>query len=167
MYIPFDQMPAESRIWIYQSSRQLSGQEVSLLEKGLRELCDKWAAHGWPLHASFRVTDNLFVILAVNESMTGASGCSIDSSVHALRVIQEQLGVDFFDRSRVAFATSEGVKQYPLTELKSLFQNQILSASSVAFNNLVSTKGEWERSWKTSVADSWLSRYLPKSTVPG
>lgn len=165
MLIPFDALPGHSRVWIYQANRTLSPAETTRLDEGLKNLCTNWAAHGWPLHTSYKIAHNQFVILSVDEQQAGASGCSIDSSVNALKQLQQELGVDFFDRSRIAFETPEGVKHYALTELKTLFENQILSPESLAFNNLVATKDEWEKSWRVSVSNSWLSRYLPKSTV--
>jgi hypothetical protein len=164
MHLPFETMPAHSRVWIYQANRTLTAPEKDYLVKGLTNLCDQWSAHGIPLRTSFTLQFDRFVVLAVDE---GASGCSIDASIHHLQSLQDKLGIDLFDRTQVAFRQGEDIILHPLKELKNLFRNQILTGDTIAFNNLVSTKAEWEKQWQTTVRDSWLSRHLPQSAVAG
>jgi hypothetical protein len=167
MYLPFDSMPGHSRVWIYQASRALNASDKEYLLDGLRNLCDQWAAHGNPLKTSFVIQFDRFVVLAVDEQTAGASGCSIDASVRYLKSLQEKLGLDFFDRSQVAFQQDDKIELYPLKELRALFENHTLSGETIAFNNLVSTKAEWENEWRAPVRQSWLSRHLPKTAVAG
>src|SRR3954471_24158585 len=99
MYTTFDSMPADSRLWVYQANRKFTSGEKEILEKGLTELCTQWKAHGAPLRTSFTIVYNLFVVIAVDEQVHGASGCSIDGSVRYLHGLQHDLNLDFFDRS--------------------------------------------------------------------
>lgn len=156
-------MPDSARLWAYQANRELTEPERASLENSLMHLCQTWTAHGAPLKTSFRVEHNRFVILAVDERDAGASGCSIDGSVRLLKDIGERLGVDFFDRKQVAFLIGDQVTAYPMTRLKTLFDEGILKADAVAFNNAVSSKAEWVRAWRIPAQRSWLSRYLPKA----
>jgi hypothetical protein len=165
MYLPFETMPGHSRVWVYQANRKFSPGEQQLLSAGLQALCEQWSTHGAPLHTSFSIQHEQFVIMAVDEQHLGASGCSIDGSVHYLIGLQEKLGIDFFDRTRVAFLLNGVVVQHHLAELKTLFQNQILFGDTHAFNNVVGTKSDWEKHWQVEVRNSWLARYLPPSAV--
>ncbi len=162
MYRPFDEMPDSARLWVYQANRALSEPERASLENNLAHLCETWMAHGAPLKTSFRIEHNRFVILAVDERDAGASGCSIDGSVRLLKDIGQSLEVDFFDRQHVAFLVGEQVMAYPMTRLKTLFDEGILNADAVSFNNAVSSKAEWAKGWRVAANQSWLSRYLPK-----
>jgi hypothetical protein len=164
MLIPFHEMPDFARLWIYQANRKLTFDEKSIIETGLRQLCEEWAAHGTPLKTSYKIEFNQFIILAVDERDAGASGCSIDSTVRLLQNLQKQIGIDFFDRQKIAFAKGEEVLLYPLSELKSLFESGILNGEGITFNNALTSKGEWEQMWQIPAKASWLSRYLPKST---
>jgi len=162
MYVPFENIPGDGRLWIYQANRHFTPQEKAAIESGLVHLCETWKAHGATLHASFRLEFDLFIILTVDERQAGASGCSIDGSVRLLKDLQQQLGLDFFDRQWVAFRSGSAATLHPLAQLKSLFEKGILSADSGTFNNALSTKADWEQSWQVNARDSWLSRYLPK-----
>ena len=163
MYLPFEQMPGDARLWIYQSDRKLTDTERAAVENSLMHLCDTWSAHGTPLHTSFRIEYSQFIVLAVDERQAGASGCSIDGTVRVLKTMQERLGLDFFNRHQVAFVDGDAVRLYGMNELKSFFERGILKADSVTFNNALTTKADWEQAWRVSAKDSWLSRFLPKA----
>jgi len=165
MFIPFEKLPPQSRIWIYQSDRPFSTDEEKVIFNSLMDFCSQWGAHGNPLETSFKIEYHRFVILAVDESRAGASGCSIDGSVRVLKELGNQLIIDFFDRSRIAFLESENIQTYSLHQLKSLFESRQLTSVSQTFNNLVADKAEWENNWKTSVQKSWLTKYLPKDAL--
>ena len=165
MYLPFDSMPAHSRLWIYQANRPFSAAESDQLQAGLKSLCEQWSAHGAPLHTSFNIRLDQFVVLVVDEQQAGASGCSIDGSVRYLKSLQEVLSLDFFDRITIAFLIQGKIITYPLAELKTLFESQTLSAGTISFDNTVTSKADWEAHWQTPVKDSWMARYLPKTAV--
>jgi hypothetical protein len=165
MYFPFDSLPAHSRIWIYQANRALSQAESEYVSVHLKKLCEQWTAHNMPLHASFLLSFDHFIILAVDEQQADASGCSIDGSVHFLKSLQQEVGIDFFDRSRVAFLLDAKISLAPLSELKTLFENRTLSADTITFNNAVTTKADWVSHWQGPVRGTWLTRYLPKTVV--
>jgi len=165
MFIPFEKLPPHSRIWIYQADRSFSVDEEKIISDSLLNFCSQWEAHGNPLQTSFKIEYHQFVILVVDESSAGASGCSIDGSVRVLKELGNNLNIDFFDRRRVAFLENEKILSYSFNQLKSLFGSGELTSVSQTFNNLVASKAEWEINWKTSVQKSWLTKYLPKDTL--
>ena len=69
MYIPFENLPEESRIWIYQSNRKFSDVEIAEIESDLKNFIEDWAAHGTSLEASFIIKYNRFIIIAVNQEV--------------------------------------------------------------------------------------------------
>lgn len=172
MFIPFASLPANARLWIYQSDRPLIADEEKFLLSALAEFCEQWKAHGQDLKTSFKIEYHHFVILAVDENYNDASGCSIDGSVRILKSLQQESlpgrlagGINFFDRSRVAFLLDNEIKTFPLAELKNLFSSGRLTATSPTFDNLVATKSDFDKAWLTTVEKSWLIKYLPKPAV--
>ena len=69
MYVPFENLPEESKIWIYQSNRKFSDEEFSEIETALQSLLEGWAAHGTSLESSFELKYNRFIIIAVNQDI--------------------------------------------------------------------------------------------------
>lgn len=165
MYVPFDKMPGQSRIWIYQTDRELTTEEVSVVSNEIKKFCEGWVAHSNPLQTSFAIKYNHFLILAVNEQTNGASGCSIDSSVHTLKSLQSRLNIDFFGRLKIAILTDGAVKTFSLNEEKEKINFGEMSSAVLTFNNLVTTKEELSEKWIVPISRSWLARHLPKGTL--
>ena len=40
MYVEFDTLNDSSRVWVYQSSRQLSAEEIATMEGGIKRFCE-------------------------------------------------------------------------------------------------------------------------------
>lgn len=156
----FEEMPGHSRLWVYQADRQLSGQEMERLKQITLNFVDQWQAHGKSLRASFEVRYDQFLVLAVDESFNGATGCSIDSSVQLIRTLEEELGVSFLDRSKVALMQEDRVALAPLSELKSIAGEGVLTRETIVFNNSVSSMEQYRSAWMVPAGDSWLKRYF-------
>lgn len=165
MFIPFEELNAQSRVWIYTGSRALTEAEGKLAEQMLHSFCEQWSAHGQPLQTSFKVEKNQFIAMALDENFESPSGCSIDSSVGVLRKIQIATGVDFLDRSKIPFLLNDSVELIPLSELKARFSNTQLTSESLVINSLSATKGEWGGSMIIPAKKSWLVKYLPKTAL--
>jgi hypothetical protein len=165
MYVSFEQLPPDSRLWIYQAARPFTETEEKIISNTLKEFCGQWSAHGDPLETSFLIKYQQFIILSVNENSAGASGCSIDGSVRVLKELSQQFNNDFFNRTKVAFANGNEINLYSLQELSKLFESGALTATSQTFDNLVPDKGTFEKRWKIEVEKTWLAKYLPKGTL--
>jgi hypothetical protein len=90
MYVPFESLPEESRIWIYQSNRKFSDDEMTEIETALQAFLQNWAAHGTSLESSYQLKYNRFIILAVNQEVQNATGCSIDASVEFIQSLEKK-----------------------------------------------------------------------------
>lgn len=159
MYIPFDQLPDDSRIWIYQANRKLNENESHRVEDLCRQFVDQWTAHKQDLQASFELKDNRFLILSVNEKTQGASGCSIDASTRFIQQLGESIQVDLMNRE-VALESQSEVHLMSLSEIKKAVTDGKLKKDAYYFNNLIQSKGELENSWKLPVTKGWMSRYF-------
>ncbi|RZJ34317.1 MAG: ABC transporter ATPase [Flavobacterium sp.] len=160
MYVSFDTLPDESRIWIYQSNRKLSDEEIAAIEPEVRNFVEQWAAHGQPLEASYQVLHNRFIILAVNPDMQQATGCSIDESVRFIQSLEQRYNIDLLDKMNVTFRIGEHIAHKPLAEFKKLAKEKAVSDKTIVFNNLVNTVGEWAEYWEVPAGESWHSRFF-------
>ncbi len=165
MYVDFSLLPDHARLWIYQANRKFSAAEEKVVRQEAHSFCDQWDAHGNPLKTSYKIEHNQFLILAVDEGFNGASGCSIDGSVHMLKSLQDRTQIDFFDRSKIAFLVKDEVKLIPLSELKEAFASGTLGRATMAFNVQATSKGTWGNHWLMAAEKTWLARYLPKTPV--
>jgi hypothetical protein len=160
MYIATDKLPADSRIWIYQSNRELTADEIEHINSSTREFLESWTAHNEALKAGFEIRYNRFLILMVDQKAAGASGCSIDKSVHFIKSLEKKFNLDFFDRMSFAFKRDGSVEVLPRQEFEKLYQNGALNSDTIVFNNLIETKGELALNWEIPVKKSWHQSIL-------
>lgn len=160
MWVNFETLPDTSRIWIYPSERKFLLNEEQLIADELMKFTQHWGAHGVPLQASFKILENQFIVIAVNEENAGASGCSIDSSVRVLKYLQHQLGIDFFNRNLVPFLLAGQIQMIPMVDLKQKFTDGIWNGATVTFNTLAVTMGDLRNNWRLSAEKSWVRRYM-------
>lgn len=164
MFVPFNELPDRARAWVYLADKAIEPKEKSTIETELLDFTTGWTAHGQPLESSFIILEDRFVILAVNEQLNDASGCSIDKSTAILKAIGQSIGVDFFNRTFVLFEISGVLKQFGLKELKQKFRDCAWDEYSLTFNTIADTIGELRQNWKIPASKSWIKRYIEPRT---
>ena len=160
MLVDFKSLPDTSRVWIYQCNRTFTAQEIEEITQGLDAFVAQWTAHGSDLKAGYEIRYNRFIILALDQSLTSASGCSIDASVHFIQAIEKKYNVDLLDKMNVSFKQGDFVAYKPLLDFKKMAKNKSVSKNTIVFNNLVTNKQEYEEFWEVPAEESWHARFL-------
>ncbi|SFU65166.1 hypothetical protein SAMN05216480_111100 [Pustulibacterium marinum] len=160
MYVDFESLPENSRIWVYQANRSLTDEETSEIEQKTKEFLTKWTAHGAHLEASFELKYKRFLIIAINQDTQAATGCSIDASVAFVQQLEKDYEIDLLDKMNVSFKQGEFIAYKALTDFKKMAKNKSVSKNTIVFNNLVTNKYEYENFWEVPASESWHSRFL-------
>ena len=155
------QLPDDARVWIYQSSRLLTAQETDEIQTLTTKFVVDWASHGRELVAEGRLLHRRFLVLAVDERVAGASGCSIDKSTAFIRQLQEKYELDLLDRLTFAFRNDENEIQTAANpEFSSLYHEKKITDNTLIFNNLVANLGDFRMKWEVRLGDSWHKRLI-------
>lgn len=160
MYTLFENLPDDSKIWIYQSNRKLSSQELSEIEDKCKTFIENWNAHGISLEASFEIRYDRFIVFAVNQEIQQASGCSIDASVHFIQQLEKEYTIDLLDKMNVTYKTGEFIAHKSLLDFKKMAKEKAVNGNTIVFNNLVNTKAEYQEYWEVPAEESWHSRFF-------
>ncbi|MEB2780286.1 hypothetical protein [Algoriphagus persicinus] len=154
-------MSEDSRVWVYQATRQFSEQEQDLIANRLFIFCDGWNTHGNRMPTSFKILDNHIVVLAVDETGLGASGCSIDSSVRTLRELENEIENNITDQGKVTFKSDSGeISVASALGIKSKVTSGEINSQTLVINPQVQSKKDLESVWILA-GNSWLNRYFP------
>jgi len=138
----FPNLPEHSRVWLYLADRRLDATEENFLNEKLSDFLGTWAAHNKKLMCDGTLLFSQYLVLAVNEDVESASGCSIDSSVRFVKNLGQELKIDFFNRLKVLVIENNEVK------LVSYFD---ATANSLLFlNPLITQLGELRSQWQNS-----------------
>tara|TARA_R110002124_G_scaffold138576_6_gene302090 strand:+ start:19428 stop:19913 length:486 start_codon:yes stop_codon:yes gene_type:complete len=160
MITNFENLPDDSRIWVYQSNRKLSDAEVSAISPKIEAFLENWTAHGSDLEAGFEIKYNRFIVLGLNQANASASGCSIDASVHFIQSLEKELDIDLLDKMNVTFYSGEYIAHKSLSDFRKMAKAKSVSPNTVVFNNLVNTKAEYLENWEVPAKESWHNRFL-------
>ncbi|MGB3076942.1 MAG: hypothetical protein WBB36_16570 [Chitinophagales bacterium] len=146
----------QSRVWIYLSSRAFTDVEASDISIAIKHFCKEWSAHGNNLKAAGEVRYNRFIVLMVDETGAGASGCSIDKSVHFIQAIEKEYSVQLFNRLLIAWKKADEIHVASMQNLQQLFDEGTIQPETIVFNNAVTSKKDLDDKWEVAFEQSWM-----------
>ena len=149
-----------SRVWIYQSNRVFGFAEALEIEKILNSFTSEWNSHGTPVKGYGNMFFGQFIVLMADETATGVSGCSTDSSVRLIKEIEKAFNASLFDRQSLAFVVKDKTQIIPLSQVQYAIDNNFIGPDTIYFNNTVANKQELETNWMIRIKDSWMSARL-------
>jgi len=160
MYVSFNLLPPNAKVWIYQSDSNLSSKDVELIEKEVKLFLNNWSSHNKEIESSYEIRYNRFLIIGLNEDINSASGCSIDKSVNFIKNLQSILKVNFLNRLDVAYKIGNEINSISLLEFQNMIRENKLSKDSIVYNNMIDTKKLYLNNWETTIENSWHKKYL-------
>jgi hypothetical protein len=147
----------QSRVWIYQSDRKFTSTEETEILNKLAAFTNQWKAHGNELLAKAEIRYGFFIILTVDESQAGVTGCSIDSSVRLIKEIEQEYHIDLFNRFNIAYKVNEEVVVNSKEDFETLVNIKQVTPETIVFNNMVQNLAELETKWEVPFKNSWHS----------
>ena len=160
MRVDFKNMPDDSRIWIYQSDKDLNELEISIINDKSTSFLDSWQAHGKDLECSYSIIDKRFIVIAVNENINPIGGCSIDYSLQLINDISDSIQIDLLNRLIVNYKVDNKIASASLNDLKNKIKDGAFPSETIIFNTAINTKGELLTNFEIDIKSSWLSKFL-------
>jgi hypothetical protein len=164
-HIPAFQLPMHSRIWIYQASRVFTPEEETLIRQQGEAFISQWAAHGTKLIAELQIVLHRFIIVAVDETVAQASGCSIDKLLRFIQQLQQELGIMLLDRLQIAYwhEPTQQIRTFALASLEQMLQSREIKPNTLVFDNTIQRLGDLKTHWIRPLAQTWLNAQIPVS----
>jgi len=160
MLVDFNTLPDESRVWIYQSNRSFTDKEISEIKAKLNDFIENWTAHGSDLKSGYNIVYKRFIVIALDQNLNRASGCSIDASVHFMQQLEQEYQVDLLDKMNVSYKQGDFIAHKSLMDFKKMVKEKAVSKNTIVFNNLVNNIAEFKENWEVPASESWHSRFL-------
>lgn len=151
--IPFDQLPDDARLWVFAASHPIGADGETDLLASVDAWLEQWRAHGTPLVCAREWRESRFLAIGVDQSVEGASGCSIDSLFRVLQELERTLGTRLLAGGRVFYRNAEG--QVMCTDRGFFRKMPGIDASTRVFDTTITTVGEYRRTFERPVRDSW------------
>jgi len=154
--IPEDFNP-DSKVWIYQSSRSFTTEEITLLEAQLATFVKEWESHGSAVKGFAHLFFGQFIVFIADDSDSRICGRSIDSIARFVKELEIQFDAQLMDRETLAFAVNDRILLLHLSQLKHSIEKQVITGETLYFNNLVTDKKSFLSKWLIPAKNSWLS----------
>lgn len=160
MLVDFNTLPDESRVWIYQANRTFTDAEILEIESKLNQFIENWTAHGIDLLAGYKIVYKRFIVIALNQNLNRASGCSIDASVNFIQQLEKDYHVDLLDKMNVSYKQGDFIAYKSLLDFKKMAKDKAVSKQTIVFNNLVNNIAEFKENWEVPASESWHARFM-------
>jgi hypothetical protein len=150
--VPFDSLPDSARVWIFGSDKRLSDDSAEALMRDVGDHLANWKAHGEPLTVGSRLLDDRFLVIAVDQSTSGASGCSIDGLFRVLQAMQSKLGANLVGGGRLFYRDGQGeVQCAPRADLDDLRASGAITPDTVVFDTTITDLGTFRTKFEGTV----------------
>jgi hypothetical protein len=162
LVFPFLQgMSPSSRVWIYQNPEPIPQEVQAAIAPEIASFCAGWTSHQRALETGGGIWLDRFVVLAVDESLAGASGCSIDASVGFLRGVNASHGLNLFERMAFTYQDGAGeVHTLSAAAFKAAYAEGSIGPETLVADTLVTTLGALYHDFWKPLKLSWHARMV-------
>jgi len=149
--VDFNNISNESRIWVYASPYKLNNDQEDYIINFLSNHLKDWEAHKTSLTAAVTILENHFIVIALDEDINKASGCSIDTLQHKIQEIENYLETSLTNRLNVFCLIDDKIHCIPSSELSNFANKETL------FYDLTIQKKSDFNSYLKPIKDGWCS----------
>lgn len=160
MYILFDQLSDQARVWIYQANRELIPEEQKTILQASRTFLKTWNSHGRPLQGSVVLLHSRFLILGLEKPVHKLSCCTLDSATHFMYELKDSLKIDLLARDLVIFKQGDSIVGMSLSQARQKVAQGEIAPETRIFDNTITHKGDLVDRWLVPVQDSWLGQSI-------
>jgi transposase len=160
MFVDYDSISEDAKVWIYPSSRKFYDTEIEEIENKLKHFVENWKSKDENFKVSYQFLYKRFVIFFTDDELSPVSNPDIDVMVSFILELQSDYEVTLLDKMNVCFKQGEFVQYKELKELKTLLKNKAVTEKTIVFDNLITNKFDFENYWEIPMEESWYNRFL-------
>ena len=159
--VPFDSIPDDSRLWVFGARAPLDEVDTPRLLTAVDSYLSSWQAHGEPLTCAREFRDEHFLVVAVDERASGASGCSIDGLFRVLKGVEEGIGTSMIGGGLVFVRVAGGiVESCTRREFETMAAMGEVDGETQVFDTTVTTVGDFRARFERRARESWHAELL-------
>lgn len=159
--VSFDTLPDDARVWVFGSDAPVSPERAAPLLDAVDGFLARWNAHGHPLTSARAWADDHFLVIGVDQSTAGASGCSIDGLFRTLRALEPEIGASLLGGGRVFYRGADGrVRSVDRAAFAALGADGTVSAATPVLDPTVETKRDLRERFERPAREGWAGELL-------
>ena len=160
MFVDYESITDDAKVWIYPSSRKFYKTEIEAIESAIKTFVDDWKKEDDDFKASYKFLYDRFIVFVADDEKSHLTNTDIDASVAFILKLQETYDVQLLDKMNVCFKQGEFVQYKELKDFKKLVKNKAVTAKTIIFDNLITNNHDFKNFWEITIEDSWYNRFL-------
>ncbi len=160
MWIEFNQLPEDSRVWIFPIIHEIELHQVQILKNKIQSFIEDWTSHNQALKGSGTVLYGRFAVISLDQSQVGASGCSIDKLMRFIQMMEGELGIPLLLKTKIGIQKEETILFYTFSEIKAAITSGALVPEDKYFDLMITEKSGLHQVWMKPLMEGWLSKKL-------
>lgn len=159
-----EELPDAARLWIFGADRRPDPRETARILDRTSEFLEGWTAHRSELVAGLDWRRHRFLLVALDESRTAASGCSIDDLMRRLGELERETGIGLTGTSAVWFRDPDDgrIRHVPRRGFRELAETGEVGPGTTVYDLTVDRLGDVRRGrWELPAREAWHATLLP------
>ena len=108
-----------------------------------------------------QLRDNRFLVIAVDQSTAGATGCSIDGLFRVLQGLEAKVGASLVGGGRVFYRDSHAAVQSASREqIPALVSSGVITKDTVVFDTTLTDLGAFRAGFEKRAKESWIKSLM-------
>lgn len=159
--VPFASLPDDARVWVFAAMAPLDEVDEPRLLAAVDGYLLTWKAHGAALTCAREFREEYFLAVGVDESASGASGCSVDGLFRVLQKMEDGIGTSMVGGGNVYFRDPNGMVVWATrSQFELMSKLREVSGGTTVFDLTVTTVGEFRARFELRAQDSWHKALL-------
>jgi hypothetical protein len=141
---------------VFGASDALDAEHAAVLLRSVDDYLSQWSAHGFPLSCAREWRDGRFLVVGVDQSTAGASGCSIDALFRTLHALERSLGTSMVAGGRVFYRDSAGAVQcVDRATYAARVRDGAVHGETPVFDTTLTSAADYRSHFERAAASSW------------
>ena len=154
MLVDFNTTAEQSRIWIYAAEQKLTNEQENHILKSISDYLQNWEAHKVSLTAGVTILESHFIVVALDDSKNGASGCSIDTLQNTIQDLEKELSISLLNRLNIFCRIDDEIECMPTSKLAENTNKETL------FYDLTIQKKSELSNWLKPIEEGWCATII-------
>jgi hypothetical protein len=140
-------MSTEKSIFVFPYSKPFTGIQSDTIKAELSLFLDSWNSHGTDLSSEFRIEENQFIVVSVDESSITVGGCSKDKLFKAISNLNSALDLTPGNVGKFYIRSEGKVKELSRNELRNELKEGRINPDNELFPTWVTSGQEFKNLW--------------------
>ena len=140
-------MSKDKSIFIFPYARPFSEIQYDAIRTELSQFLQTWNSHGSDLSSEFRIEENQFIIVGVDESSITVGGCSKDKLFKVISNLNSTLGLEIGTPGKFYVRSEDKVKELSRNELQNELSEGRLQPENELYPTWITSGQDFEKNW--------------------